>query len=73
MKDEFCKYCGCEIEDLIVCGEYFGECQPGYKHDITCGDCKQSCEGRSENPNEKCPMIFTKKDLNCHKEVKDEI
>lgn len=31
--------CGCEIADLMPCGEVFGDCQAGYKK-----KCKKSCE-----------------------------
>ena len=24
-------FCGCEMEDLFPCGEYCGQCEPGYK------------------------------------------
>ena len=25
--------CGCCLDDLIPCCSYFGECEPGYKHE----------------------------------------
>ena len=31
--------CGCEIDDLMPCGEYNSDCQAGYKK-----DCTQECE-----------------------------
>ena len=26
-----CEHCGCLLDDLIPCDEFFGDCVPGYK------------------------------------------
>jgi len=39
--------CGCEDDDLIPCGDYTGDCQPGYKVPCDCGECEwRECERR---------------------------
>jgi len=36
-----CEACSCDIEDLMPCNEFYGDCKPGYK--VSC-DCGQGCE-----------------------------
>jgi len=40
--------CGCEIDDLIPCMDYCGDCKPGYKISDPSGEYKEN-EKRSGN------------------------
>jgi len=35
--------CACQLSDLCPCGEYFGDCEPGYK---------TTCDGPYDDPDQ---------------------
>jgi hypothetical protein len=33
--------CACSRDDIMPCEEYSSECEPGYRHDVPCADCRE--------------------------------
>lgn len=47
-----CEDCGCDIDDLITCGDNCSECEPRYKIlNPDCEKCETKCEGYTDDDN----------------------
>jgi len=48
-----CYFCACELEHLMDCDLYCGDCEPGYKW-TSCEGCSDTCECEFEGESDWC-------------------